>query len=194
MDEVLNFWFADPQTGLADYEQWRKAWFVKDSAFDQQVRDRFLSLYKQAATGELDSWQKSPAGSLALILTLDQFPRNMFRGDPQAFATDPQAVRIVQEAIAKSFHQQLKPLQQLFLYLPLEHSENLEHQNQSVTRFQKLIADHPTLGKVEDTYAYAVRHHAVIKRFGRFPHRNKILGRETTLTEAEFLKQRGSSF
>jgi len=194
-DEVLAFWFADPQTGLANFDQWRKAWFIKDAAFDQQVRDRFLATYNSAAAGELDHWQESPAGSLALILVLDQFPRNMFRGDPKAFATDPKAVEITQRAIAKNFHQQLKPLQQLFLYLPLEHSENLEHQNQCVALFHRLIADHPGLGKeFEDTYSYAVRHQAVIERFGRFPHRNEILGRETAPAEAEFLKQPGSSF
>jgi uncharacterized protein (DUF924 family) len=194
-DEVLTFWFADPQTGLANFDQWRKAWFVKDLTFDQQVRDRFLLTYEQAAAGKLDHWQESPAGSLALILVLDQFPRNMFRDDPKAFATDHKALGTTQGAIAKGFHQQLKPLQQLFLYLPLEHSENLDHQNRCVALFHQLIADHPGLGKeFEDTYSYAVRHQAVIDRFGRFPHRNEILGRETTPTEAEFLKQPGSSF
>jgi len=195
IDEVLNFWFADPQTGSANYDQWRKAWFIKDSAFDQQVRDRFLTTYAQAAAGNLDHWQESPTGSLALILVLDQFPRNMFRRDPRAFATDLKAVETTQGAIAKGFHQQLKPMQQLFLYLPLEHSENLDHQNQCVALFHKLIADHPGLGKeFEDTYSYAVRHQAVIEQFGRFPHRNEILGRETTPEEAEFLKQPSSSF
>jgi uncharacterized protein (DUF924 family) len=194
-NEVLSFWFADPQTGLANFDQWRKAWFIKDAAFDQQMRDRFLPTYEQAAAGKLDCWQESPAGSLALVLVLDQFPRNMFRGDPKAFATDHKALGTTQGAIAKNFHQQLKPLQQLFLYLPLEHSENLEHQNQCVALFHRLIADHPGLGKeFEDTYSYAVRHQAVIERFGRFPHRNEILGRETTPAEAEFLKQPGSSF
>lgn len=195
IDAVLNFWFADPQTGSANYDQWRKAWFIKDSAFDQQVRDRFLATYEQAATGELDPWQESPAGSLALVLVLDQFPRNMFRRDPRAFATDPKALETTQGAIAKGFHQQLKPLQQLFLYLPLEHSENLDHQNQCVALFHKLITDHPGLGKeFENTYSYAFRHQAAIKQFGRFPHRNEILGRATTPKETEFLKQPGSSF
>ncbi|MBD1996155.1 DUF924 domain-containing protein [Leptolyngbya sp. FACHB-541] len=195
IDDVLNFWFADPQTGLANYAQWRKVWFIKNAAFDQQVRDRFLTTYEQAAAGKLDHWQDSPAGCLALILVLDQFPRNMFRRDPRAFATDLKAVETTQRAIAREFHQQLKPLQQLFLYLPLEHSENLDPQNHCVALFHKLVTDQPELGKeFEDTYSYAVRHQAIVKRFGRFPHRNEILGRETTPEEAEFLKEPGSSF
>ncbi|NJL36217.1 MAG: DUF924 domain-containing protein [Leptolyngbyaceae cyanobacterium SM1_4_3] len=194
-DEVLTFWFANPQTGLANFDQWRKAWFVKDLTFDQHVRDRFLTIYERAAVGELDHWQESPAGCLALVLVLDQFPRNMFRRDPRAFATDFKAVEITRRAIAKKIHQALKPLQKLFLYLPLEHSENLDHQNQCVALFQELIADHPGFGKeFEDTYSYAARHQDVIKQFGRFPHRNEVLGRETTPAEAEFLKQPGSSF
>lgn len=187
-NEILDFWFGKPDE--ADYGKPRKVWFIKNPEFDQEVRSRFLKDYQQAATGELDDWKTSPHGCLALIILLDQFPRNMFRGQPQAFATDPQALAYAQHAVAQGFDKQLLPIQRQFIYLPFEHSENLEHQHQCIELFS-MLKDHPECSSCVD---YAHRHHKVIERFGRFPHRNKILGRETTPEEAEFLKQPGSSF
>jgi uncharacterized protein (DUF924 family) len=191
VEEVLQFWFSTPQSEEAQYLKRRKVWFGKNPEFDQAIHRRFLTTYDQAASGELHAWQATPEGCLALILLLDQFPRNLFRGQPQSFATDPQALSLALAAIAQSFDQALAPIQRIFIYLPLEHSENLEHQHQSVALFQQITAHRPELA---DVYDYAVRHQTVIERFGRFPHRNAILGRASTAAELEFLTQPGSSF
>jgi uncharacterized protein (DUF924 family) len=187
-NEILDFWFGKPDE--ADYGKRRKVWFTKNPEFDQEVRSRFLKHYQQAAAGELNDWKESAHGCLALIILLDQFSRNMFRGQPQAFATDPQALYYAKYAVAQGFDKQLLPLQRCFVYLPFEHSENLADQEQCVDLFASL-KDYPECATGID---YAYRHLKVIERFGRFPHRNKILHRETTPEEAEFLKQPGSSF
>jgi uncharacterized protein (DUF924 family) len=184
VDEILDFWFA--QSKQAEYAQRRKVWFAKNPSFDQAIRTRFQTDYQLAAAGKLENWRETTQGCLALILLLDQFPRNMFRGEAQSFATDSQALAIAQHAIAQGFDQELPPIQRMFIYLPFEHSEDLEHQHQAVQRMQAL--------PMEDVTDYARKHHAVIARFGRFPHRNKILGRANTPEEEEFLKQPGSSF
>lgn len=186
--EILEFWFGEP--GEADYGKPRKVWFIKNPNFDQEVRSRFLPIYQQAGAGELDDWKNSPQSCLALIILLDQFPRNLFRGQPQAFATDSQAVAYAKHAVANGFDQELLPIQRQFIYLPFEHSENLADQHQCIKLFSTLKAYPECLSGVD----YAHRHFKVIERFGRFPHRNEILGRETTPEEAEFLKQPGSSF
>ena len=188
VDEILDFWFGRPAE--ADYGKQRSFWFTKKSEFDQEVRTRFSTHYQQAVAASLDQWKNSPRSSLALILLLDQFPRNMFRDTAQAFAADPQALAAAQHAVANGFDQELLMVQRWFVYLPFEHSENIEHQRQSVKLFATL-GDDPDKSATLD---YAIRHYYVISRFGRFPHRNKILGRETTSEEAEFLKQPGSSF
>ena len=188
VEEILDFWFGQPDE--PSYGKQRSFWFTKKSDFDQEVRTHFLKNYEQAVAGQLNHWQKSPKSCLALILLLDQFPRNMFRGTAQAFATDPQALSAAQHAIANGFDKELLTVERWFIYLPFEHSENLEHQHQCVKLFANLSNDPDSA----TTLDYAVRHRSVIERFGRFPHRNKILGRATTPEEAEFLKQRGSSF
>jgi len=188
VDEILDFWFGQPDE--ADYGKQRSFWFTKKPEFDQEVRTRFLTYYEQAVAGKLDPWKNSPRSCLALIVLLDQFPRNMFRGTAQAFASDPQALSAAQGAVANGYDQELLMVQRCFVYLPFEHSENLAHQRQSVKLFATL-SDDPDNDAVLD---YAIRHYWVIHRFGRFPHRNKILGRATTPEEAEFLKQPGSSF
>lgn len=184
IDEILDFWFA--QGKEAEYTQRRRVWFRKDPSFDQAIRTCFQTVYEQAAAGKLNDWQESAQGCLALILLLDQFPRNMFRGEAQSFATDDQALKVAQYAIAQGFDQELPPIRRMFIYLPFEHSENVEHQHQAVQWMQQL--------QIEDVTAYAIKHRAVIERFGRFPHRNKILGRLNTAEEEEFLQQPGSSF
>lgn len=191
VESILEFWFGDPDDPDSEYGQQRKVWFRKDPKFDQIIRDRFLSTYQEAAHGQLQHWQSEPRSCLALILLLDQFPRNMFRGTAQAFATDEQALATAQFAIAHGHDQPLHPVERIFMYIPLEHSENLEHQTEVVQLFQQLAATEPEL---ESTLDYAIRHRDVIAQFGRFPHRNAILGRETTPEEADFLQQPGSSF
>jgi uncharacterized protein (DUF924 family) len=187
-DAILQFWFGKPDE--ADYGKSRKVWFTKNPEFDDEVRSRFLNVHNQAAAGELDDWKTTPQGCLALIILLDQFPRNMFRGQPQAFATDSQALAYARHAVTQGFDKELPKLQRWFVYLPFEHSENLADQRQCVELCEQL-GDEPEMREAID---YAYRHLRVIERFGRFPHRNQILGRKTTPEEAEFLKQPGSSF
>jgi uncharacterized protein (DUF924 family) len=187
IDEILSFWFTEPDGTTGKN---RQVWFTKDPEFDAVVRDRFLSDYHQAATGALDPWQSTASGCLALILILDQFPRNLFRGQPESFATDGKALSIAQWAIAQGFDQTLPPIQRWFVYMPFMHSEDLEIQQQSVDLFQQFEGDSET----QSSYPFAIKHMEVIQRFGRFPHRNIILGRENTPEEMEFLQQPGSSF
>lgn len=188
VDEILEFWFGQPDE--ANYGKERSFWFSKKPEFDRELRVRFLKNYEQAVSRYLDHWQESPESCLALILLLDQFPRNMFRGTARAFASDPQALSAAQHAVANGFDRELLTVKRWFIYLPFEHSENIEHQYQSVKLFS-VLSDHPGSAATID---YAIRHCAVIERFGRFPHRNQILGRATTPEEAAFLKQSGSSF
>ncbi len=187
-NEILDFWFGSQQE--ADYGKPRKAWFAKEPEFDEEIRKRFLTDYEKAAGGYLDEWKDSPSSCLALILLLDQFPRNIFRETPQAFATDWEALSTAHQAIAQGYDKQLLNVQRWFVYLPFEHSENIEHQRQSVKLFQKLSSDKDSASAIES----AMRHRSVIERFGRFPHRNIILGRPSTPEEKEFLKQSGARF
>ncbi|NJP08338.1 MAG: DUF924 domain-containing protein [Leptolyngbyaceae cyanobacterium RU_5_1] len=187
IDNILSFWFKD-STGATETN--RKVWFIKNPEFDRAIELHFLEDYQQAADGKLDHWQETAEGCLALTLVLDQFPRNMFRGQPQSFATDAKALAIAQHAIHHGFDQTLPLIQRWFIYMPFMHSENLETQRHSVELFRQL-ADNP---ETQSCYPYAIKHLEVIERFRRFPHRNAILGRESTLEEIEFLKQPGSSF
>ncbi|MGH2414142.1 MAG: DUF924 family protein [Microcystaceae cyanobacterium] len=186
--EILDFWFGSPNE--TDYGQPKSFWFSKKPEFDEELRIRFLTDYQKAASGYLDDWMDSPDSCLALILLLDQFPRNVFRDTPEAFATDWEALSAAQHAVAQGYDQKLLPVQRWFVYLPFEHSENLEHQRQAVRLFQQLD-DNPDSASSID---YAVRHMQVIQHFGRFPHRNEILGRASTPEETEFLKHKGSFF
>lgn len=186
--EILDFWFTQPDD--PNFGKSRQAWFQKDQEFDQQIRHRFFDDYQLAKNGELNTWQEHDSSYLALILLLDQFPRNLFRGDPQAFATDDQALAVAKYAVAQGYDQTLVPVQRWFIYLPFEHSENLADQQESVKLFQKLKGE-PDSDLVID---YAIRHLNIIARFGRFPHRNQILNRPSTPEEIEFLQQPGSSF
>jgi uncharacterized protein (DUF924 family) len=181
VDEILQFWFGDG----SDPEHERR-WFAQDAGFDQACRNGFLADHERAAGGELDNWKEEPSSALALILLLDQFPRNIFRGTPRSFATDPQALATAKDAIARGFDLALPPARRQFIYLPFQHSENLDDQHQSVRLFRKLAAEHPEMsGHIK----YADHHFQVIRRFGRFPHRNAVLGRVSTTEEAEFLQR-----
>jgi uncharacterized protein (DUF924 family) len=186
--EIIDFWFGTPADSF--YGQPRPEWFGKDPAFDERLRSRFLDTYRRAAQGQLDSWQASPRGCLALILALDQFPRNLFRQQPQAFATGESALAIAQLALDSQFDRELLPVQRWFIYLPFEHSEDLDRQRQSLQLFESLGED----SHGAQAIAYARQHFDIIEKFGRFPHRNAILGRESTPEELEFLQQPHSSF
>ncbi|MCU0544720.1 MAG: DUF924 domain-containing protein [Oscillatoriaceae cyanobacterium Prado104] len=186
--EILDFWFG--KSNSPEFGKSQKKWFEKNLDFDSEVRSRFLVQYELAVSGQLDDWQDSPQECLALIILLDQFSRNMFRGTPRTFAADGKALIVADRAVKNKFDRALLPVQRWFIYLPFEHSENLEHQQKSVELFNQLRGE-PDSELVID---YARRHLEIIERFGRFPHRNQILGRETTPEEAEFLKQPGSGF
>jgi uncharacterized protein (DUF924 family) len=186
VDEILEFWFG--REGEPGYGEFREAWFRKDPEFDRLIRDRFEPLYEAAAAGDLDGWRENARSCLALVILLDQFPRNMFRGDPRSYATDRKAQEMAQYAVDHALDRELPAFQRMFLYMPFMHSEDLEHQRRSVELFRGL-GDGGT-----DSSDYAVRHMEIIERFGRFPHRNEVLGRQTTPEEAEFLTQPGSSF
>jgi uncharacterized protein (DUF924 family) len=188
LEEVLEFWFGHSHT--EDYGKPRQYWFVKNKNFDEEVRSRFLSIYQKAAAGELNNWQESPLSCLALIIILDQFPRHMFRDTPQAFATDNLALKYANYAVDRHYDKELLPVQRWFIYCAFEHSEKLEDQEKAVALFSTLESDRDSASAI----AYARKHLKVIQQFGRFPHRNKILGRQNTPEEDEFLKQPGSSF
>lgn len=190
VDEILDFWFGSTRRDQRGYGERRSIWFRKDFKFDAEIRDRFLINVQQAAIGQLDHWRESAASCLALILLLDQFPRNLFRNSAQAYATDAQALALAEWAIAQGFDQQLLPVQRWFIYLPFEHSENLDHQDRAVELFRQVAAGMDDAAVM----SASLRHRAIIQRFGRFPHRNQALGRVRTPEEAEFLKQPGSSF
>jgi len=178
-DDVLKFWF-DPAT--------RRNWFEASSEFDELVRQRLGSLHAEAVEGRLDHWKDSPDGALALCILLDQVPRNMFRGTAHAFATDALACAVARHILALGFDRSYATDDhRLFCYLPFEHSEDIEDQRLAVRLFSERTANALTT-------EYARRHLEVITRFGRFPHRNAVLGRTSTAAELEFLNTPGSSF
>jgi len=185
---VLEFWFGartDPRWG-----QERREWFRKDAAFDAQVRTRFGALIEQGLRAELDEWT-GPWGTLAHIILLDQFPRHVHRGDPRAFAGDALALALARQMVARRDDEALPATPRVFAYMPFEHAEDLAMQNEAVRLFSALAAVDPASASSRD---YAERHQAVIARFGRFPHRNAVLGRASTPEEVEFLSLRGSRF
>ena len=177
--DVIDFWFGSGP----DYGKRHKRWFEKDPAFDAEITEGFLPLYEELAHNM--AWLDDARGCLARIVVLDQFPRQMFRGQPRAFATDPLALQAARLALERRYDQGCLPVERLFLYLPFEHSEALADQQRACELMRPLG---------DELYDYALRHKAIIEQFGRFPHRNAILERESTPEEIEFLKQPGSSF
>ena len=186
--EVRDFWFGAPDS--PERGRPRRCWFEKSEAFDGAVRSRFLGVYERAVAGELAHWERTPLAALALAVALDQFPRNMFRGQARAFAADLPALQVARRLVNRGFDSLLRPVERWFAYLPFEHAEDLAAQRRSVALFEGLAGDPDSTG----TIAYAHRHYSIISRFGRFPHRNAMLGRESTPEELKFLSQPGSSF
>jgi uncharacterized protein (DUF924 family) len=183
---VLDFWFGQPAATTP-----RSEWFKKDAAFDAQIAQRFGALIDRALAGEIDSWLQQPHTALARTVVLDQFTRNTFRDTARAFAGDALALAGARHIVAKGWHWQLPPLQRWFVYLPFEHSEDLATQDECLRLFDALIATHP---EVADARQWAVKHRDIIVQFGRYPHRNALLGRASTPQELVFLQQAGSSF
>jgi uncharacterized protein (DUF924 family) len=185
IEAVLEFWFGKPFDGTP-----RPAWFEKNAAFDDALRQRFLADHEAAAAGQYDDWASHPRGALALMILLDQLPRNLFRGDARAFATDPKARQIARAAIAQQHDKALDPVERWFLYLPFEHSEDMKDQRRSMALFETLRG-HAASAEAVD---FARRHFDIVGRFGRFPHRNAALARPSTPEEEAFLKEPNSSF
>lgn len=165
---------------------WRSAgpdkWYAKDDTFDQELRDRFMDTWEAARDGKLGAWQDGDEGALALLIVLDQFPRNMFRNDARAFSTDALARSVATRAIAEGRDRRIEQEMRAFMYLPFEHSEDITDQERSIALFKSLSAD---------SLKWAVLHADIIRKFGRFPHRNAVLGRATTPEEAAFLDDGG---
>jgi uncharacterized protein (DUF924 family) len=187
--DVLDFWFLP--AGTSGHLTARQAWFRKDPAFDDEIRIRFEPLIRRAIAGELQDWEVDPHGALARILLLDQFTRNIWRDTPQAFSGDAAALAAAQRALEAGQDQAVSPVERAFFYLPFEHAEDLAWQDRSVALFAALASEDADSASVFD---YAKRHRDVIVRFGRFPHRNRILGRLDTPGEAVYLAQPGAGF
>lgn len=175
--EVIKFWFEDIEP---------KQRFTKDLDFDELIRSKFAAVHERAANGLLYKWRDHPLDALAEVIILDQFSRNMFRDTPKAFAFDVLALILAQEAVRRKLDKELEPSQKGFLYMPFMHSESKE-----IHELALFLFDQPGL---EDTYNFELKHKIIIDRFGRYPHRNEILNRESTPEEVEFLKQPGSGF
>jgi len=176
-EAILEFWFEELQPAQ---------WWKKDASFDAMIIERYAELHAQAAQCELYTWRRTGQGRLAEIIILDQFPRNMYRDSAHAFATDPLALALAQEAVATGADAALSAIQRSFLYMPYMHSES--------PRIHELALDLYTRNGLKDNLAFESKHKDIIDRFGRYPHRNAILGRQSTAEEIEFLKQPGSSF
>lgn len=175
--DVLRFWFEEIEP---------KMWWASDPGFDNRVRDGFLAILQQAAQAELFAWRAEPKGRLAEVIVLDQFSRNIHRNTPSAFAQDAMALVLAQEALAAGADSALSAVERGFLYMPFMHSESREIHKWAESLFRA--------NGLQNNYAFELRHKAIIDRFGRYPHRNQILGRVSTPEEVEFLKQPGSSF
>ncbi|MFN3566225.1 MAG: DUF924 family protein [Burkholderiaceae bacterium] len=185
--DVLDFWFGAP--GAAGHGTARDFWFRKSEATDASIRARFGADVEAALAGQRDRWDDSPRGALALILLLDQFTRNVFRDTPRAFAGDGKALALASALVERGEDRSLAPIERWFAYLPFEHAESLDAQRESLRLFAALAQD-----GLAEPLAWAQKHYDVIARFGRFPHRNAILGRASTPEEIEFLRQPGSRF
>lgn len=186
---ILDFWFLPADA--AGYGASRTIWFKKDPAFDAQIRERFFALIGQALAGGLQQWDSAAQGALARILLLDQFTRNTLRDTPGAFSGDALALASAQRMVAAGTDRQLLPVQRYFVYMPFMHAEDLALQQRSLVLFRQLQAD---TGEFANALDYAVRHRDIVARFGRFPHRNRLLGRASTAEELAFLSLPGAGF
>ncbi|HEX2844421.1 MAG TPA: DUF924 family protein [Candidatus Limnocylindria bacterium] len=186
-EDVLEFWFG---------ERARGRWFASEPAFDDEIRSRFGAAVAAAARGDLAAWAATADGALALVILLDQFPRNIHRGTPKAFESDGRALQVATDAIERGLDQATPLDRRMFFYLPFEHSESLPAQQRSVELFSRWAAEHPEdrRADADDQIVYVLRDREIIERFGRFPHRNAVLGRTSTAAEVAFLAESFSSF
>jgi len=186
---VLDFWFAP--VGETEHGTLRPMWFQKSEATDRYIAERFAPMIERALRGELVGWAAAPQSALAHILLLDQFTRNTLRDTPRAFAGDARALRAATAMVGARHDEALPPEQRAFVYMPFEHAEGMAMQDEAVRLFTRLAAEAPQMA---DMLAYAHKHRDVVLRFGRFPHRNEILGRQSTAEELAFLREPGSRF
>ncbi|MGB4857994.1 MAG: DUF924 family protein [Dokdonella sp.] len=195
-DAILDFWLGKDFPSTDAVERGVQRWFVKDPAIDAQIRELFGNDVEAALRGDFDAAADSDGDWLALLILLDQFPRNLFRGSSRAFSGDAKALSLALVGIERGDDQRVHPLARLFCYLPLEHSEDLAMQERSVALFQSLFdqSTSETAKQFGGWLDYAIRHRDIIARFGRFPHRNRALGRESTREELDYLAQPGSGF
>ena len=193
---LLEWWFGNSESPNETAAEKGKLWFGKRDSQDLEAQTRFGDWVEQALAGGLTDWAQRPDGWLALVLLLDQLPRMIYRDTPKSFAGDLRAQALVAQGIAADFDRQLPPIQRVFIYLVFEHCEHLAVQDEAVSRFIALVAEQPEADRAvfADNLDYAERHREVIARFGRFPHRNAVLGRESTAQELAFLSQPGSRF
>jgi uncharacterized protein (DUF924 family) len=194
-EEILKFWFGAQDAAA------RSRWFTPDPAFDDTIRTRFSEDASRASRGELDAWTADPRGALALVILLDQFPRNVHRGSELAFASDERAVAVTRAAIAAGQDRQLSLVERTMMYMPLMHAEDRELQHQCLAVFRALSDDAVRTGAARDVLdyvraanEYASKHAAIVEQFSRFPHRNAVLGRTSTGLEVQFLTEPGSRF
>jgi len=190
INRVLEFWFGELDDSGLPVKPHHRLWFKKSAATDRRIREQFGTRVEQALAGELDAWAEQERGLVALILLLDQFPRNIYRDTPQAFSGDEQALSLSRASIAAGHHQHLPAIFQAFLFMPLEHSENIEDQEACVALFQEL-EQVTGLPDIANSRKYAEAHRDIIAQFGRFPHRNPILGRDSSAEEREHLAKHG---
>ena len=195
-DAVLSFWFEDATRSPEALQRRNAVWFRVDPAFDSTCAARFAALLEDAARDGLDSWAGSAHGRLALVLLLDQMPRNIHRGSPDAFMHDTQAAAHCVAGIESGQDRALHPIERTFLYMPLQHAEDLDLQRRSVEQFESLVAEADDAWRecLTENLRHAREHHDIIERFGRFPHRNRILGRESTEEELRYLADGAPTF
>jgi uncharacterized protein (DUF924 family) len=193
---LLEWWFGTSETASESAADKGKLWFGKRKSQDREAHTRFGDQVEQALAGGLTEWAQRPEGWLAVVLLLDQLPRMIYRDSPQSYAGDARAQALVAQGIATGLDRELRPIQRVFIYLVLEHCEDLTVQDEAVSRFRDLLADQPEAERAVflDNLDYAERHRKVIARFGRFPHRNAVLGRKSTAEEMEFLSGPGARF
>jgi len=196
IEDILDFWFGELNEHGCSTPEHRKRWWTKSDAFDESIQHHFLDDYEAIVDGEREAWRSSERGALAYIIVLDQFSRNMFRGTPTMFAADELAREVCREGLDAGFDAELSFDERVFFYLPLEHSESMADHKLCLELFKKLLDSAPETLEADAKYYldFAVQHKAIIERFGRYPHRNEILGRASSEEEAKFLREPGSSF
>ena len=195
-EQILTFWFGESCRSLEEIEARVERWFSSNPVVDEEIRARFGDLPGRAIGGEFDHWRETPRSTVALLIVLDQFPRNLHRGDARSFVYDAQAVAVAREWIRAAGDSEVAPIEAIFGYLPFEHAESVEVQERSVALLSALAdrVEEALRNQFESFTRYAERHRDVIRRFGRFPHRNAVLGRASTPDEVRYLEDGGDTF